>query len=82
MPTNNSGGTTQDISVLSAVLVGALLYSTPCLASSPARSGGTCTVLNSVAPSGSLSVRLPCRTSPETVTCFTFPASSNCWNWL
>ena len=49
---------------------------------SPARSGGTCTVLNCVLPSGSFSVSVPRSRSPDTVTCFTFPASSNCWNWL
>ena len=82
MPTNSSGGTTQDSSVLIALLDGAALYSTWCLASAPARSGGTCTVLKLVLPSGSFSVSVPWITSPETVTCFTFPAFRYCWNWL
>ena len=82
MPTNSKGGMTQDSSVVSALLVGTLLYCTPCLASSPARPGGTCTVLNAVFPSGIFSVSVPWMTSPDTVTCFTFPVSRYCWNWL
>ncbi len=82
MPTNNSGGMIHDSRVANALLPGVPLYSTPCFASWLARFGGTCTVLNSVLPSGIFSVSVPRITSPDTVTFFTLPASRYCWNWL
>ena len=47
-----------------------------------ARSGGTCTVVKLVVPSGIASVSVPWITLPATVTCLTLLASRYCWNWL
>ncbi len=83
MPTNSKGGRIHDTSVPSVPLsVAVPLYSTLCLASWLARSGGTCTVLNSVRPSFIFSVSVPRMMLPETVTCLTLPPSRYCWNSL
>ena len=83
MPTNSSGGSTHDSSVPSAPPSVALpVNSTLCFASWPARSGGTCTVVKLLRPSGIGSVSVPRITLPATVTCFTLLASRYCWNWL
>ena len=81
-PTNSTGGNTQPSNVPNAPAPPTAENSTWCFARSPARSGGTFTVVKLSWPSGSLSDSVPLIVSPETTTLVTLPSFSNCSNWL
>ncbi len=82
MPTNNSGGITQDRIWLKAPVPDVAEYVTPWRVNSAAMFVGTRSVAKLRVPFGSFSFRSPRMVSPATVTLAILPWSSHCWNWL